>query len=200
MNIKVLFYKEDRGQCIQLYKKVDEKNNKEKWLARNENGLWYTVSDAPNGFCELECLIDEKIIIEVVDKKGNIYFTSEDEDNINKFPFIHKKCVQEWDIVKDQYNASREGFRKWICSYMDLDKYTEYKESMSCTVWDINWSDCYYTVEEKEVIKKFKYLGTSYEILKLHCKHKVCDEKWIEFMVGEARTDYYEYYAGWTKK
>lgn len=173
-----------------------EKNN---WFARRETGEWYTVSDAPYGYCELESIVNSDVVFEIVDKEGNICFTNEDEENIKNFPFIHDKCVQEWNEVKVQFNSSRDGFKKWICSYMDLNKYTKFKNSMSSTVWEDNWSCCYYDIEHKEVVKTFKYLGSIYEISKLHCKHKICDEKWYEYMVGKKGDDSYIYYAGWEK-
>lgn len=197
--IKVIFIEEDEGYCKQIYKTVDNKSKQ--IYGRDTLGKWYTIANN-DSYRELSSPITDNIEIQVIDKNtGNVIFTSNTENNIINYPFIQNKCKNEWMKYSQAYKLSDENFEKWICGFMDLDKYPKFKEDNAECVREDNWIDFSSEKYATDVLHSFNYLGTDYVIAKYYYKHKICGVKWAEYWISEKNfKDRYQYFIGWTKE
>lgn len=156
-NIKVVYLREDSGNCRQLFKGLEDK----KIYSRTESGLWYTVTD--NYYLENDCPIDAKFII--CDSEGNIISDNNNYSSLDEFIKDNTK-----DITK-QYQ-DYYSWKKYILADKEKYNYTDYDENW---LWG----------NSKEIRNKVEYtlnyLGQEIQIMRRCYEHKISGKRWTEF-------------------
>ena len=72
--IRVRLHHIDRGNCTEVWEVQTEKGKPRRYLGRDDGygpKEWYTLCDAPYGYCERDCHVREDLTLIVCDKDWN---------------------------------------------------------------------------------------------------------------------------------
>ncbi|MCS2443077.1 hypothetical protein NXX09_24065 [Bacteroides uniformis] len=72
--IRVRLHHIDRGNCTEVWEVQTEKGKPKRYLGRDDGygpKEWYTLCDAPYGYCERDCHVREDLTLIVCDKDWN---------------------------------------------------------------------------------------------------------------------------------
>jgi hypothetical protein len=190
--IKVRLHHIDRGNCTEVWEVQTEVGKPARYLGRDDgfgSKEWYTLCDAPYGYCERDCHVRTDLTLVICDKDWNEVL----RDGTNRerfpesFPSLDEACNEAWSkVVKELPHVTRGGFREWITkqSFLPLSQ-TEV----------LNWSDCYYEEETSEVLSRFTWIGEEYAIYRVTQRHTKCDARWYEYYAGKAKPRQHEGYT-----
>lgn len=181
IEIKVRLHHIDSGNCMEIWEVWSEKGKPRRYLSR-DNGFgiheWYTLCDAPYGYCERNTHLSENVELIICDKQWNELFRTT-PDKIctpDTFPSLEERCNDEWiKALKVLPRVTREGFGEWITqqAMRPLDR-TE----------ALNWRDCDHSTIETTIISRFTWIGQEYGIFRVKQKHTKCDAEWYEYFAG----------------
>lgn len=179
--IKVAYHHSDAGFCKTIFKEVNGK----RYFNRHDGGGWYTCYPS-NGYYESCSPISDSDIIEVVDKKGKVLFTESNFKQSNMLS-IDEMAKEKSLEIRNKFNLKKDGWFKWICSYMERYDFKDY---------DDNWAYFYVDTVSEETIEKFSYLGMKFEVIKLTRRQRMCGKEWIIYMVQNIDSDETEAICG----
>jgi len=167
-----------------------------KYVARHTHGggIWYHVCD-PLGYRELDYPFRDDDIFIVCDQKGKELFRTSNGDGTSRFNTIEQEGREQWskyfsnlphsfkpsnphaEFMAHWATGVPQGkLNKWLLSFKDPDIYPEAKD------YDDNW--VYFMIEKDdkpETLYEFQWLGETWKIEKVHCKHKICGVEWDEY-------------------
>ena len=72
--IKVRLHHIDRGNCTEVWEVQTEEGKPGRYLGRDDGygpKEWYTLCDAPYGYCERDCHVRTDLILVICDKEWN---------------------------------------------------------------------------------------------------------------------------------
>ena len=131
----------------------DGKNNV--YIGQGDFGahLWYTLRDAPDGFCERDYIISRSVefIICTADwtpigRDGN-----DRERFAEPYPTWAEACEKAWKRIRKEYpHVTLEGFDEWIESF--APQIMEAYEKR-------NWRNIYKKTVDRKILCRFNYLG-----------------------------------------
>lgn len=190
--IKVRLHHIDRGNCTEVWEVQVEDGKPARYLGRDDGfgpKEWYTLCDAPYGYCERDCHVKEDITLVICDKAWNeVLRDGMDRERFpESFPSLDEACNDAWSkLVNGLPHVTRCGFREWITkqSFLPLNQ-TE----------ALNWSDCYYEEETSEVLSRFTWIGEEYAIYRVTQRHTKCDARWYEYYAGKTKRREHEGYV-----
>lgn len=190
--IKVRLHHIDSGNCTEVWEVQTEEGRPGRYLGRDDGygpKEWYTLCDAPYGYCERDCHVREDVTLVICDKEWNeVLRDGMDRERFpESFPSLDEACNEAWDkVVKGLPHVTRKGFGQWIAkqSFLPLSQ-TE----------ALNWRDCYHEEEANEVLSRFTWIGEEYAIFKVTRRHTKCDARWYEYYAGKADRQEHEGYA-----
>lgn len=190
--IKVRLHHIDRRNCTEVWEVQTEVGKPVRYLGRDDGfgpKEWYTLCDAPYGYCERDCHVRTDLTLVICDKDWNeVLRDGTDRERFpESFPSLDEACNEAWSkVVKELPHVTRGGFREWITkqSFLPLSQ-TEVQ----------NWSDCYYEEETSEVLSRFTWIGEEYAIYRVTQRHTKCDARWYEYYAGKAKLRQHEGYT-----
>nr|DAE30215.1 MAG TPA: hypothetical protein [virus sp. ct5rm7] len=190
--IKVRLHHIDRGNCTEVWEVKPENGRPTRYLGRDDGfgpKEWYTLCDAPYGYCERNCHVREDLTLVICDKDWNeVLRDGMDRKRFpESFPSLDEACNEAWrKVVKELPHVTRNGFGEWITkqSFLPLNQ-TEM----------LNWRDCYNEEEASETLSRFTWIGEEYAIFKVTRRHTKCDAQWYEYYAGKTNRHKNEGYA-----
>ena len=190
--IRVRLHHIDRGNCTEVWEVQTEKGKPGRCLGRDDGygpKEWYTLCDAPYGYCERDCHVREDLTLIVCDKNWNeVLRDGTDRERFpESFPSLDEACNEEWSkVVKGLPHVTHKGFGQWITkqSFLPLSQTEE-----------LNWRDCYHEEEASEILSRFTWIGEEYAIFKVTQRHTKCDARWYEYYAGKMHRREHEWYA-----
>lgn len=190
--IRVRLHHIDRGNCTEVWEVQTEKGKPGRYLGRDDGygpKEWYTLCDAPYGYCERDCHVREDLTIIICDKDWNEVLRDGMDRNRfpESFPSLDEACNEAWgNAVKGLPHVTRKGFGQWITkqSFLPLSQTEE-----------LNWRDCYYEEEASEILLRFTWIGEEYAIFKVTKRHTKCDARWSEYYAGKTNRQKHECYT-----
>lgn len=173
---KVRLHHADPGYCLEVWEMLrNGKNNV--YIGRDDFGahLWYTLRDAPDGFCERDYIINRSVefIICTADwtpigRDGN-----DRERFAEPYPTWAEACEKAWKRIRKEYpHVTLEGFDEWIESF--APQIMEAYEKR-------NWRNIYKKTVDRKILCRFNYLGEEMVITRLSRKHTKCKARWYEY-------------------
>lgn len=179
--IKVRLHHIDRENCTEVWEVQTEKGKPRRYLGRDDGygpKEWYTLCDAPYGYCERDCHVREDLTLIICDKDWNeVLRDGTDRERFpESFPSLDEVCDKAWDkVVKVLPHVTHKGFGLWITkqSFLPLSQTEE-----------LNWRDSYYEEEASEILSRFTWIGEEYAIFKVTQRHTKCDARWYEYYAG----------------
>lgn len=180
--IRVRLHHIDRGNCTEVWEVQTEKGKPRRYLGRDDGygpKEWYTLCDAPYGYCERDCHVREDLTLIVCDKDWNeVLRDGTDRERFpESFPSLDEACNEAWSkVVKVLPHVTHKGFGQWITkqSFLPLSQTEE-----------LNWRDSYYEEEASEILSRFTWIGEEYAIFKVTQRHTKCDAQWYEYYAGK---------------
>ena len=180
--IRVRLHHIDRGNCTEVWEVQTEKGKPKRYLGRDDGygpKEWYTLCDAPYGYCERDCHVREDLTLIVCDKDWNeVLRDGTDRERFpERFPSLDEACNEAWSkVVKVLPHVTHIGFGQWITkqSFLPLSQTEE-----------LNWRDSYYEEEASEILSRFTWIGEEYAIFKVTQRHTKCDAQWYEYYAGK---------------
>ncbi len=180
--IRVRLHHIDRGNCTEVWEVQTEKGKPKRYLGRDDGygpKEWYTLCDAPYGYCERDCHVREDLTLIVCDKDWNeVLRDGTDRERFpESFPSLDEACNEAWSkVVKVLPHVTHKGFGQWITkqSFLPLSQTEE-----------LNWRDSYYEEEASEILSRFTWIGEEYAIFKVTQRHTKCDAQWYEYYAGK---------------
>lgn len=180
--IRVRLHHIDRGNCTEVWEVQTEKGKPKRYLGRDDGygpKEWYTLCDAPYGYCERDCHVREDLTLIVCDKDWNeVLRDGTDRERFpESFPSLDEACNETWSkVVKVLPHVTHKGFGQWITkqSFLPLSQTEE-----------LNWRDSYYEEEASEILSRFTWIGEEYAIFKVTQRHTKCDAQWYEYYAGK---------------
>ena len=162
--IRVRLHHIDRGNCTEVWEVQTEKGKPKRYLGRDDGygpKEWYTLCDAPYGYCERDCHVREDLTLIVCDKDWNeVLRDGTDRERFpESFPSLDEACNEAWSkVVKVLPHVTHKGFGQWITkqSFLPLSQTEE-----------LNWRDSYYEEEASEILSRFTWIGEEYAIFKV---------------------------------
>ena len=144
--IRVRLHHIDRGNCTEVWEVQTEKGKPRRYLGRDDGygpKEWYTLCDAPYGYCERDCHVREDLTLIVCDKDWNeVLRDGTDRERFpESFPSLDEACNEAWSkVVKVLPHVTHKGFGQWITkqSFLPLSQTEE-----------LNWRDSYYEEEAR---------------------------------------------------
>lgn len=190
--IRVRLHHIDSGNCTEVWEVRTEEDKPARYLGRDDGfgqKEWYTLCDAPYGYCERDCHVREDLTLVICDKEWNeVLRDGMDRERFpESFPSLEEACHEAWGkVVKDLPRVTRSGFGEWITkqSFLPLSQTEE-----------ANWRLCYYEEEASEIIARFTWIGEEYAIFRVTQRHTKCDARWYEYYAGKVHREEYESYA-----
>lgn len=189
--IKVRLHHIDRGNCTEVWEVQTEEGKPGRYLGRDDGygpKEWYTLCDAPYGYCERDCHVRADLTLVICDKDWNeVLRDGMDRERFpESFPSLDEACDGAWDkIVKGLPHVTRKGFGQWITkqSFLPLSRTEE-----------LNWRDCYDEEEASGILSRFTWIGEEYTIFKVTRRHTRCDARWYEYYAGKTNRQEHESY------
>lgn len=180
--IRVRLHHIDSGNCTEVWEVQTEKGKPKRYLGRDDGygpKEWYTLCDAPYGYCERDCHVREDLTLIVCDKDWNeVLRDGTDRERFpESFPSLDEACNEAWSkVVKVLPHVTHKGFGQWITkqSFLPLSQTEE-----------LNWRDSYYEEEASEILSRFTWIGEEYAIFKVTQRHTKCDAQWYEYYAGK---------------
>ena len=180
--IRVRLHHIDRGNCTEVWEVQTEKGKPKRYLGRDDGygpKEWYTLCDAPYGYCERDCHVREDLTLIVCDKDWNeVLRDGTDRERFpERFPSLDEACNEAWSKVEKVLpHVTHKGFGQWITkqSFLPLSQTEE-----------LNWRDSYYEEEASEILSRFTWIGEEYAIFKVTQRHTKCDAQWYEYYAGK---------------
>jgi len=190
--IRVRLHHIDRGNCTEVWEVQTEKGKPKRYLGRDDGygpKEWYTLCDAPYGYCERDCHVREDLTLIVCDKDWNeVLRDGTDRERFpESFPSLDEACNEAWSkVVKVLPHVTHKGFGQWITkqSFLPLSQTEE-----------LNWRDSYYEEEASEILSRFTWIGEEYAIFKVTQRHTKCDAQWYEYYAGKTNRQEHEWYT-----
>lgn len=190
--IRVRLHHIDRGNCTEVWEVQTEKGKPRRYLGRDDGygpKEWYTLCDAPYGYCERDCHVREDLTLIVCDKDWNeVLRDGTDREHFpESFPSLDEACNEAWSkVVKVLPHVTHKGFGQWITkqSFLPLSQTEE-----------LNWRDSYYEEEASEILSRFTWIGEEYAIFKVTQRHTKCDAQWYEYYAGKTNRQEHEWYT-----
>ena len=190
--IRVRLHHIDRGNCTEVWEVQTEKGKPRRYLGRDDGygpKEWYTLCDAPYGYCERDCHVREDLTLIVCDKDWNeVLRDGTDRERFpESFPSLDEACNEAWSkVVKVLPHVTHKGFGQWITkqSFLPLSQTEE-----------LNWRDSYYEEEASEILSRFTWIGEEYAIFKVTQRHTKCDAQWYEYYAGKTNRQEHEWYT-----
>ena len=187
--IRVRLHHIDRGNCTEVWEVQTEKGKPKRYLGRDDGygpKEWYTLCDAPYGYCERDCHVREDLTLIVCDKDWNeVLRDGTDRERFpESFPSLDEACNEAWSkVVKVLPHVTHKGFGQWITkqSFLPLSQTEE-----------LNWRDSYYEEEASEILSRFTWIGEEYAIFKVTQRHTKCDAQWYEYYAGKTNRQEHE--------
>lgn len=95
--IRVRLHHIDRGNCTEVWEVQTEKGKPRRYLGRDDGygpKEWYTLCDAPYGYCERDCHVREDLTLIVCDKDWNeVLRDGTDRERFpESFPSLDEAC------------------------------------------------------------------------------------------------------------
>lgn len=118
--IRVRLHHIDRGNCTEVWEVQTEKGKPKRYLGRDDGygpKEWYTLCDAPYGYCERDCHVREDLTLIVCDKDWNeVLRDGTDRERFpESFPSLDEACNEAWSkVVKVLPHVTHKGFGQWI--------------------------------------------------------------------------------------
>ena len=102
--IRVRLHHIDRGNCTEVWEVQTEKGKPRRYLGRDDGygpKEWYTLCDAPYGYCERDCHVREDLTLIVCDKDWNgVLRDGTDRERFpESFPSLDEACNEAWSKV-----------------------------------------------------------------------------------------------------
>ena len=129
--IRVRLHHIDRGNCTEVWEVQTEKGKPRRYLGRDDGygpKEWYTLCDAPYGYCERDCHVREDLTLIVCDKDWNeVLRDGTDRERFpESFPSLDEACNEAWthrEIAENTAKVAREfGMDYLIISRGDSGK------------------------------------------------------------------------------
>ena len=155
--------------------------NRTNW--RNEPRLWYTLSDAPYGYCERDCPVRCDVTIIMCNPKWEpLYYDS----NISEFKpktFVEVKpnCLSSLEREKWKKDGLCDYLKKIMAEISDIKPGADEDDFLH---YD-------YQEESSEVLAAFQWMGIWYNILLVSYSHTRCEAKWQQVFTQQKGTNYY---------
>lgn len=192
IEIKVRLHHINHGDCMEVWEAQEEKGKARRYFSRDDGfGVheWYTLCDAPYGYCERDCHVGNHVTFIICDKQWNELFRDGPDKELfpESFPSLEEACAEAWSkVVKSLPHITRFGFDEWILkqSFRPLNQTEE-----------ANWRHCYYETVASETLFGFFWLGEEYGILRVTQQHTKCDARWYEYYAGKIHKEEYEGYT-----
>lgn len=114
--IRVRLHHIDRGNCTEVWEVQTEKGKPKRYLGRDDGygpKEWYTLCDAPYGYCERDCHVREDLTLIVCDKDWNeVLRDGTDRERFpESFPSLDEACNEAWSkVVKVLPHVTHKGF------------------------------------------------------------------------------------------
>ena len=108
--IRVRLHHIDRGNCTEVWEVQTEKGKPKRYLGRDDGygpKEWYTLCDAPYGYCERDCHVREDLTLIVCDKDWNeVLRDGTDRERFpESFPSLDEACNEAWSkVVKVRFS------------------------------------------------------------------------------------------------
>ena len=115
--IRVRLHHIDRGNCTEVWEVQTEKGKPRRYLGRDDGygpKEWYTLCDAPYGYCERDCHVREDLTLIVCDKDWNeVLRDGTDRERFpESFPSLDEACNEAWSkVVKSASACHAQRFR-----------------------------------------------------------------------------------------
>lgn len=184
--IRVRLHHIDHGECMEVWQVETPEGRAKRYVCRDTYGehCWYWLCDAPNGYCERDYAVDERIVITVCDWSWREI--TRDGNNRRRyaksFATLEETCNEMWRRIAGHHpGATRKGFREWILkqSLLPLSQTDE-----------ANWLYCWHETVASETLLRFTWIGEEYAIYRVTQKHTGCDARWYEYYAGKVRREY----------
>lgn len=209
--IKAFCHTSDSGYCREIWKAMTCKG-REIWIMRDtHDGSWSYLSSGPDGDCEPDSRISDKVDILVCNNDWEVFYrTGNDKDRFpDNFLTFGDACEAHWAAIKNKHlpTVGEPELRVWLNEVKPDD--LSYFDS-------INWESTYYKAidpdymledaysvsrEDKGDFKttmlvEFSYLGRTYNIVRKAIHHTMCNARFYEYSVmksvnGKFDGDYY---------
>ena len=172
----------DAGDCKEVWE-VKHINGGRQYVGRDtfDEHTWWTLCDAPYGYCERSGRIVPGVVFILCDAEWNP--VARDGNDRTEFPTpyptLEEASADAWAAVREQYpEVSKDGFGKWISGFAD--------RPLSGADY-MNWRGCQRETIQREVLSTFDYLGEQHAILRFTVRHTECTAQWQEYYVGIAQ-------------
>ena len=116
--IRVRLHHIDRGNCTEVWEVQTEKGKPRRYLGRDDGygpKEWYTLCDAPYGYCERDCHVREDLTLIVCDKDWNeVLRDGTDRERFpESFPSLDEACNEAWSkVVKVLPHVTHKAVRR----------------------------------------------------------------------------------------
>ena len=114
----------DAGDCKEVWE-VKHINGGRQYVGRDtfDEHTWWTLCDAPYGYCERSGRIVPGVVFILCDAEWNP--VARDGNDRTEFPTpyptLEEASADAWAAVREQYpEVSKDGFGKWISGFADL--------------------------------------------------------------------------------
>lgn len=152
--IRVRFFCDNNDEYTEIWKMV----GKERYYARYYayGGVWYSVYDAPYGYCELGAPIRDDIVFIVCDDNGKECFRSSNGDGTSNFKNLPTNSQRYPEFIQAFPNVKIDGRRLWIRQFLTPDIREQLKNE-PCI--DDNFVDAWIETVKENVVGTFSWNG-----------------------------------------
>lgn len=190
--IKVRLHHIDTGNCTEIWEVQAENGKPNRYLGRDDGfgqKEWYTLCDAPYGYCERDCHVRADLTLVICDQNWNeVLRDGMDRERFpESFPSLDEACNEAWGkIVRNLPHVTRKDFGQWILK-QSLQPLNQTEE--------VNWRHCYYETVASETLARFTWIGEEYGIFRVTQRHTKCDARWYEYYAGKMHRKEHDGYA-----